>query len=136
MTWSKVKKNKRTFTFGGPAVLDSSKNYSAHWNSPLFKLVTNLMEYSETNWMGSQFLLGGSLPSGSFMMNEAKETAVRRTQGQGKGEELSVIAEQPKNMPTETVTPHRSAFQGSAIMMQLPQDSDCIMQAHIFQGFF
>lgn len=81
---------------------------SAHWNSPLFKLVTNLMEYSETNWMGSQFLLGGSLSSDSFMMNAAKETAVRRTQGQGKGEELSVIAEQPKNMPTETVTVHRS----------------------------
>lgn len=68
------------------------------------------MEYSKTKWMGSQFLLGGSLSSGSFMMNAAKETAVRRTRGQGKGEESSVIAEQPKNMPAATVTIHRSAF--------------------------
>lgn len=67
------------------------------------------------------------------MMNAAKETAVRRTQGQGKGEELSDIAEQPKNMPTENSHHPPQRLQGSAIMMQLPQGS--VMQAHTFQFF-
>lgn len=50
-------------------------------HTPFFKVVTSLLEYSKTMWVGNQVLQGGSLSSGSFIMIAAKETAVRRTQG-------------------------------------------------------